>query len=587
MSLTISKWKELVNYLLRPLVYRIVTTALSIIVCIILSCTYLVFGLTFEQQQVVATTALMILLWIFQSIPLAVTSLLPLFLYPLFGIMSGAAVSKEYVNQTSMIFIGGFIFALAIERWRLHERIALFILSKVGSRLHIVLLGSMSIAYIMSMWLSNTATCLILMPNCAAICAQLKSQYSKKTPDSVFAGLEVGLFLGIAFACNIGGITTPIGTPPNLLFAQQYEVLFPGKVAPNFLQWIALAGPISLLFVVVLYAYMYFFYVRKTTKLLKSEEKISTINKVNQDQAIITTPDEISNTNAICIDMNDITSRNRIESPQESDSLKDVFELSKDQIASSQDSEETTDYFESFKEQYKKFGKMTYEEWVVAILFTILVILWSTRVAWQQIPIFKKDYINDGMIAIGMGFLLFIIPAKNQDPLLNGGDFVSIMDWSVMSKFPWDIIFLFGAGFSISAAFSNTQLTQVIAQNLAIAKNWHPIFMILISCTVVTFCTEVITNIATIIVFLPILAAFTKASGSYNPLLVLIPATISSSYAFMLPIGTAPNMIAFKAAKTVTIKRMMIAGIWLNLFAICLTTLLSYALIPLIYGYNP
>lgn len=564
-------------------------------------------GLSNEQTQVIAITLFMISLWVFQSIPLAATSLIPVFAFPLLGVMSGAAVSKEYVNQVSMIFIGGFIFALSIERWRLHERIALFVLSRVGSRLSVVLVGSMSIAYVMSMWLSNTASCLILMPNCAAIIYRLKHQYatqygaSKEKQDAVFVGLELGLFMGIAFACNIGGIATPIGTPPNLLFAQQYEILFPGQQVPNFLQWIALAGPISFIFFLFLYAYLYWFYVRRTIRELKASE-MSQEAPQNQDSSSATTEtdnykvtqrirtDSMSETPSVHDDRSNVNTSFTVSVFGNGESPRPSVPFLTEQDESTADHEESDDEesesIESFQEQYSKLGRMSYEEWVVAVLFLILVVLWSTRFAWQKIPIFKKDYMNDGLVAVGLGFLLFIIPARNQNESLNSGEFVSIMDWSVMTKFPWDIILLFGAGFSISAAFSSTGLTTVIAKNLELIKHWHPIFLILVSCTVVTFCTEVITNIATIIVFLPILAAVAQSSGTYHPLLILIPATISSSYAFMLPIGTAPNMIAFKATSAITINRMMKAGIWLNFFAIALTTSMSYVLIPLIYGKN-
>lgn len=644
LQIWIMRLKTLTQWFMTPLIFRIVTTLFSFVLFVLCSVSSWIVprdvsGLSAEQTQIIAITVLMISLWIFQSIPLAVTSLIPIFAFPLLGVMSGANVSKEYVNQVSMIFIGGFIFALAIERWRLHERIALFVLSKVGSKLPVVLIGSMSIAYVMSMWLSNTASCLILMPNCAAIIHRLKHQYSvqygtsKEKTQAVFSGLELGLFMGIAFACNIGGIATPIGTPPNLLFAQQYAILFPGREVPNFLEWIALAGPLSFLFFVFLFFYLYWFYVRKTVvELRKSEQELeerlatsssatpaitlstgdSTLksthdndggdhddNDVGGDSNLFGSPAphtlniRMNREPSINVYGNGESPSQRSRTPRYDDNTETMLVNNgggddgamdyDDELTASSSSSEMNNQ-ESFAEQYEKLGRMSYEEWVVAVLFSLLVILWSTRVAWQKIPIFKHDFMNDGLVAVGLGFLLFLIPAKRQDESLNSGEFVSIMDWSVMTKFPWDIIFLFGAGFSISAAFSSTGLTTVIAKNLELIKNWHPFWVMAASCTVVTFCTEVITNIATIIVFLPILAAVAQSAGTYHPLLILIPSTISSSYAFMLPIGTAPNMIAFKATPVLTISKMMKAGIWLNLFAILITTTLSYVLIPLIYG---
>lgn len=192
-------------------------------------------------SRLAAVAALMAIWWISEAIPLFATSLAPLVLFPLLGIMGSKATAPLYINSTIMLFIGGFMIALTMERWNLHKRIALNIIHFVGGGPARIVLGFMIAAAFLSMWISNTATAVMMVPIGIAIVLQVESQLGSKARK-----FTVGLMLGIAYGCSIGGMTTPVGTPPNLAFLRIYEILFPDAPAIAFGQWLIVALPIGL-----------------------------------------------------------------------------------------------------------------------------------------------------------------------------------------------------------------------------------------------------------------------------------------------------------------------------------------------------
>lgn len=198
-----------------------------------------------------AVAIFMALWWIAEVVPLAVTSLLPIVFFPLFGIMNGADVSKTYFNHIIFLFIGGFVVALAIQKWNLHRRIALFILKSVGTSPSRILLGFLIATGFLSMWISNLATTMLMLPIALSIINQLEDN---NDPETV-RHFAIGLLLVIAYSASIGGIATLVGTPPNLSFARIYQIYFPEKEAISFANWFFYAFPISL----VLFTFLFFF----------------------------------------------------------------------------------------------------------------------------------------------------------------------------------------------------------------------------------------------------------------------------------------------------------------------------------------
>ncbi len=433
--------------------------------------------------------------WITEAVPLAVTSMLPLFLYPLLNIMGTKAIAPVYMNHVLFLFVGGFIMAFAMEKWDLHRRIALRIILSIGSKPGKIMLGLMVASYALSMWISNTATTMMMIPTTLAVIDKLENLNGGKNNK-----LGVGLLLGIAYAASIGGTATLVGTPPNLIFLSQFSATFPDAEPISFLQWFLFGFPVSLVFLGVAYLY-----------------------------------------------------------------LKRKFCATLDNDAADQS--------EHFEEEYRSLGKMTFEERMIAILFATMAVLWFTRgklevgslsfPGWASLfP--NPDYFQDGTVAIFMATLLFLIPSKNRK-----GDL--LMEWGSVKRLPYNIILLFGGGFALAKGFMVSGLTDHLALKLEVVGTLPLVALVLAICLFMTFVTEVTSNMATTQLILPILAAI-AIGANIDPMLMMIPATFSASFAFMLPVATAPNTIIFGSEK-VTIKEMATTGFYLNLAGVVIMTL--------------
>ena len=466
-------------------------------------------GILDKDKPVIAYTAgvaiLMAIWWMTEILPLGITALIPVALFPLLGIMNGKAVSEVYFNHLIFLFIGGFLIALAMEKWHLHRRIALKLLLWIGLSPARILIGFMLTTAFLSMWISNTATAMMMVPILLSIISKMEEINSSPGVKK----METGLLLGIAYSASIGGIATLIGTPPNLSFTRIFKIYFSDAPDISFAQWFFFAFPLSMLLLVISYFYLYsvFFHGSKVS-----------------------------------------------------------FSVGKKII----------------EKEYRQLGKMQYEEKWVFSLFVSLALLWLFRkpinLGAFQIPgwsmLFSNPkWITDGNVAILIGVLLFIIPAKNSDG--------AIMDWRTAERIPWNIILLFGGGFALASGFKESGLSAFIGESLTGLKDIPPIFILLIVVTTITFLTELTSNTATVETFLPILAALSIAI-KINPLFLMVPATIAASFAFMLPVATPPNAIVF-GSKRLRIQDMVRSGFWLNLIGIAVLTLVAYFYMTLVF----
>jgi sodium-dependent dicarboxylate transporter 2/3/5 len=461
--------------------------------------------------RMAAVAVLMAVWWITDAIPLFATALLPLILYPLLGILSTKATAPIYVNSTIFLFLGGFIIALAMEQWNLHKRIALFIIRTIGSGPSRIVLGFMVAAAFLSMWISNTATAIMMLPIGMAIISKMESEFGAEETHK----LTLGLMLGIAYACSVGGMATLVGTPPNLAFARIFSITFPTAKPIAFGSWFFLALPLSAVFMVVIWLFL--------TKIIYRVPAHVTIDKSIVDK------------------------------------------------------------------EYKALGPMSFEERIVLLIFTLTAVLWVFRKdlvlgfvsipGWSNLIPYPK-LIDDGTVALVMAMLMFFIPTRSADaesPTLMGGE-------TVIDKMPWGIVILFGGGFALAKGFQTSGLATLIGQNFAGIGQLHPIVMVLIICTTMTFLTEVTSNTATTQMILPILASV-GVENQLNPLLLMIPATLSASCAFMMPIATPPNAIVFGSGR-IKIAEMARTGIIINLIGIIMVTLL-YFVGPAIFDIDP
>ena len=444
--------------------------------------------------------------WITEAVPLAVTALLPVVLFPVTGIMSGKEVAPIYFNHIIFLFVGGFLVALAMQRWNLHKRIALRILLLSGVRPQSILLGFMVTTAFLSMWISNTATTMMMVPIALAVILRMEVLVGREKVRSY----SIGLCLGVAYSASIGGMATLVGTPPNLSFARILHILFPGAPQISFASWFIFAFPISLVFLLCLWLYLVAVFCRGKARF-------------------------------------------RVE--------KEVFQ-----------------------KQYDELGPMRFEEKIVLADFALLAILWLSRADLQlgalTIPGWSNlfpnpGFLNDGTVAIGLALLLFLVPSRQKT-----GE--RVMNWETAADLPWNIVLLFGGGFALASGFKESGLALWLAQQLSGLGNLHPILIVLSICLFVTFLTELTSNTATSEMLLPILGTL-AAAIRINPLFLMIPATLSCSFAFMLPVATPPNAIVF-GTERLRISDMARTGIWLNLFGVLITTAATFFIGKAIFG---
>ncbi len=489
-------------------------------------------GLSPQAQRLAAVTLLMATLWFTQAIPIAATALIPIAAFPLLAIQSANVVAKSYMNQNIMLFLGGFIIALGIEKWGLHRRIALFIISMIGSSLRLIVLGFMLATAFLSMWISNTASTLLMLPIGLAVIGWLSAEVgednsSTNNKGSFHSQFAIVLMLAIAYSASIGGFTTLVGTPTNVQFVQIWTDTFPAAPPISTGKWLFALLPLGVVMLLVTWF-------------------VLTIRLPAQKG--------------------------------------------------------TTQHGRAyFRQQLKALGKPTRAEWLMGAVFLVTAILWITRSklemgsfvlidgwgGWAEkhllanlkknvSPRQMKSWIHDSTVAMGMALLMFFIPAskdKNNKTLY-------LMDWKSAEKLPWGILLLIGGGFAIATGFKETGLSLWLGEYFAtIIEHW-PLWLIIVAvCLLFTFLTEFTSNIATVATLLPILAGI-AVSLKIDPRLLMFPATISASCAFMLPIATPPNAIVFGSEK-IPMGSMIRYGLILNFIGVVLISLFTYfILIP-------
>ncbi|MFO7935505.1 MAG: SLC13 family permease [Bacteroidales bacterium] len=462
-----------------------------------------------EVTATLAVAALMAVWWISETIPLAVTALVPLVLFPALGILDGKEVSETYINHIIFIFIGGFMMALAMEKWNLHKRIALKLLVLIGVSPGRILLGFMLATAFLSMWISNTATTMMMIPIVISVVASLEENLSGRA----IAKYATGLFLAIAYSASVGGMSTLVGSPTNLVCPRILTLMHPGAPDISFTGWLVFALPLSLIMLVAVWLVISF--------LFRPRGKWEQMDR------------------------------------------------------------------DHFRKAYRELGPASYEERVVLILFITLALLWITRAGivinefvipgWAQI--FKSpSFMNDGTVAIFISIILFIVPSRNK----KGG---RIMDWKTAQKLPWNIVLLFGGGFALALGFQSSGLALWFGEQLLWTRGVHPYVILLAVATLMSLLTELTSNVASTQMLLPVFASLALSSGN-NPLLLMIPATLSSSLAFMLPTATPPNAIIF-GTNRIRVATMVRTGFVLNMIGVLAVLLVTWLLGGAVFDIQP
>jgi sodium-dependent dicarboxylate transporter 2/3/5 len=420
-----------------------------------------------------AVTILVAWWWVAEPISIPATSLIPLALFPMLGVIDSGQAAQSLGSPLVQLMFGGFLLSAAMEKSGSHRRIALMMVNLFGGDSgRRLVFGFMAAAALLSMWISNAATALMLLPIAMAVVQQ--------SDDRRF---QSALLIGIAYACSIGGIVTPIGTPPNLVFMEVYREKTGNEI--SFLAWMRIASPIALIMLPAAGFWL--------TRSLK----------------------------------------------------------------------------ESIEVKLPEVGKWRSEEIRSLTVFAVTALLWMTRTqpfgGWSHWAGLTEA--NDASVALLGALAMFLIPS-GKEPV--EGRQQKLLDWETARSIPWGILILFAGGICIAKAFGESGLSELLGNSFA-GLNAIPVFVVvLLICLSLTFLTELTSNTATTTLLMPILAAMAIAN-EVDPLVLMVPATLSASFAFMLPVATPPNAIMF-GSQQLTVRQMAREGIVLNLVGVIVVT---------------
>ncbi|XP_053340548.1 solute carrier family 13 member 1 [Clarias gariepinus] len=523
-----------------------------------------------KEAECAFTLVLMAVFWMTEAMPLSVTALFPALLFPLFGVMKSSEVATMYFKDFHLLLLGVICLATSIEKWGLHRRIALRLVTIVGVNPGMLMLGFMVGCAFLSMWLSNTSTVAMVMPIAEAVMQQVTGaedqvnrqqdkplkgicnpalqlegdgeKQCEKTTDENSTGTALkefvvtvpeennstesvpssplhsnfithrdqmmckSLSLAIAYSANIGGLSTLPGTSSNLVFAEYIHQFYPECKSINFGNWFIFALPICIIVLILAWIWLHWLFL---------------------------------GTN-FC----SMLSFRRSRSEREIAAAKHI------------------------KDQYDALGSMSRQEMITLVIFVLMAVLWFVREpgfmpGWASLFPDYSGYATDATVALLLGMLLFIIPSKkptadNYDGMISWKEFQSCM--------PWEICLLVGGGFALAEGTKVSGLSTWVAELMSPLGNLPVLAIVTIACLIVTSITEVASNPATITIFLPILAPLAEAIN-VNPLYMLIPATISVSFSFLLPVSNPPNAIVF-AYGHVKIMDMVKAGLGMNVIGV-------------------
>lgn len=445
-------------------------------------------------NSVIATASWMIIWWITEAVSISVTALLPLLLFPLLDVMPMTDVGANYGSPIIFLFFGGFVLALALEKVNLHRRIALTIINLTGTTPNKVILGFMIATATLSMWISNTASTVVMLPIALSVIHLLiddEDGFTKK--DRNFA---LSVMLGIAFSANSGGIATVIGTPPNSVLIGLLENEY--QIEISFLRWMTIGLPISMILITICYVVL----------------------------------------------------------------VKWMFPSKGLEFGASRS---------VIRDELQKLGPPSAREKMVLSIFGVTVFLWIFRTLINRwIP--GLDLSDAGISMIG-AIALFSLPYN-----LKKGDFILI--WKDTSRLAWGILILFGGGLALARGMSSSGLVDLVSGSIASAEI-SVLFSAFLLIALMLFMTELMSNVALVAVLAPVVAGI--AIGLDIPMLhLLIPVTIASSCAFMLPMATPPNAIVF-ASGHIQVHQMARVGFVLNCLSIVLLVLVFQFVMPLLF----
>ena len=439
-------------------------------------CLY-VFGFENKAAITVGITVLTVTWWVSEAIPIPVTSLLPFALFPMFGILSHTEVSSAFGSHVILLLMGAFMLSKSLERAGVHKRLAIMMVNAIGahSKKRLVL-GFMVATAMLSMWISNTATVLIMLPIALAVLSQVQER-----------SLKVALILGIAYSASVGGIGTLIGTPPNVIFAGLYEQQSGQEF--SFLTWMMVGIPCVIIAIPMMALWL--------TRKLKGPLNV----------------------------------------------------------------------------ELPELGQWQTEEVRTLAVFGLAVLAWITRNepfgGWSNL--LGIQFAGDSTVALGAVVLMFLVPNGKGERLL---------DWKTAVNIPWGMLLLFAGGIALAKGFTASGLSVLIGDGLSSFTEFPLVVTILLLCLSVTYLTEITSNTATATLLMPILYIVGINYG-VDPAVLMIPAAMAASCAFMLPVATAPNAIAYGTGE-IEIRDMVKEGAVLSFAISSMLGLVTYVMLSLV-----
>ena len=506
--------------------------------------------------RMVAITVWMAIWWLSEAIPIAATSLMPLALFPALGIMRGRytevsgkidfgdaalaegltpgdlsvslhSVASQYMSWVTFLLLGGFLVAIAMQKWNLHKRIALTILRVMGDRPDTLVLGFMLAASFLSMWLANTVATMMLLPTALSIILLHEEFHATRAPANApphprERNFSLALLLGLAYAASIGGMATLTGTPPNAILVAQFEQLYPDAPSISFASWSMMAMPFSLLFLGCAWLLL----TRLVFPLPPARQFRSNELILQQHRELGPMSPEEKRVLAVFVTLI-------------------VLWFTRKKVAFDSDADS---------------GGWSY-----------YLDLFLARLDISAVG----PMLDDGTVAIAMALLLFALPARSTHGRL--------LDADDLSKVPWGVLILFGGGLALAKGFSVSGLSAWTAQQFEIMLHDSSSLVVVISAVgFITSLTELTSNTATTATAIPIMASLAQSINAH-PLLLLIPTALAASCAFMLPISTPPNAIVY-GSRRIPIIKMIVAGIWLDILSVAILTALVFSLGDWIFG---
>lgn len=433
--------------------------------------------------RMIGIVLLMAVWWLTEALEMGVTALIPLILLPVYGVCTPSKAAGAYVNSSVFLYMGGFMIALAMEYSGLHIRIAMTALKKFGTRPRNVILAIMIVTWFLSMWMSNTATVLMLVPTCMAVASGFTENATKRFLNP--------LLLGTAYSASLGGMATFVGSAPCGMYAAVAEQN--PDMNTSFVQWMMFCLPLTFAMLLI----CWFMLVRLLYPVWNDNESLS--------------PEYVD-------------------------------------------------------QQLAKIGNMKKHEARVLMIFIFVAILWIVR---GLVKASWTDKVSDASIAIAGAIGMF---------MASDGKGGKVLNWEIAKKMPWDILILFGGGLCLSMGVVESGLGREISMAFASMSNFNPFVFLLIVVTSVVFITEIMSNTATATLLIPIMYAVATGMG-VNARVLVLPVTLATGMAFMLPVATPPNAIVF-GIRTLSVKEMGKAGFYMNVISIIAITLASYFILP-------